>query len=353
MIAHRLALLILLFVFVMGTMGPRVLWACHEYGGSFGGSECFRRGQGEREPTRDPEEGYRRRQERDEEERRREAAEEERRARQRAEEERRRLQEEAERQRREAEWRRIQENLKIIENRLDDASRRLPPYVPKFPPRPPLHEVERRARELDLRLAAAVPLHDIEISPPQTLHGIPTSSWAHWARTLERRDAIVTNKPLTIRVSANPTAKPYHDHAFTRLLTSVGKDKEGVTANTMVIEAEARRKGLDADFVKAIIWMETTHGWYDEYSAEPKTIRPMNVHAEFWRGLGVRREELQDPAVNVRVGTDILRELWNRTEAPTPENVASLYNDLGADRVTDYGKTVVHYYMTKPWQGRR
>ena len=54
-------------------------------------------------------------------------------------------------------------------------------------------------------------------------------------------------------------------------------------ANKDVIEREAKKIGVDPDLVKAIVYLETTHGWYDKFVpfGLNKTIRPfLNTRAD-------------------------------------------------------------------------
>jgi hypothetical protein len=107
-------------------------------------------------------------------------------------------------------------------------------------------------------------------------------------------------------------------------------DSEGVTANEAWIDQATRFSPITPDFLRSIIWLETTHGWYDRHSpVEVKSILPMNVY-----GTGVR----------------ILEALWRNTENPTVEKVATLYHNQGETAVTSYGKTVAHYHASKPWR---
>src|SRR5207247_1506193 len=62
-------------------------------------------------------------------------------------------------------------------------------------------------------------------------------------------------------------------------------------------------------------------------------------------GRGADRRE-----TNVAVGTYLIGQLWSRIDAATPAKVATLYNNLFADSVTGYGKTVALYYARRPWR---
>jgi hypothetical protein len=158
------------------------------------------------------------------------------------------------------------------------------------------------------------------------------------------------NLPGLIRVVENPSAKPYPNPLYSRI------DMEEVTRHEKLIDAATSRYGLDPDLAKAVVWIETTHGWYDAITGllkEPKSLRPMNVHVEFWRNLGITREQLANPRVNIETGVFILASLMQRIQDPTPEKLFSLYNNLATDKISPYGKTVAHYYVTKPWKTLR
>jgi hypothetical protein len=101
------------------------------------------------------------------------------------------------------------------------------------------------------------------------------------------------------------------------------------------------------------MYVETTHGWYDRVVPGNKTIRPMNVHAEFWADLGWSRSDLDDAETNVRAGTMLIKKLGDRIKNPTTEKIATLYNNLSAEKVTDYGARVAEIYREKPWSDVR
>lgn len=125
-----------------------------------------------------------------------------------------------------------------------------------------------------------------------------------------------------------------------------------MTRYSAEIELAASSHDLDPEYLKAIIWMESTHGWYDSLTRlikKPKTILPMNIYAEHWKGLGISRADLKSPKVNVDTGAYLVSQIAKRIKVPRPEKVATLYNRLGLDRVSGYGMTVLHYYESRPW----
>lgn len=159
----------------------------------------------------------------------------------------------------------------------------------------------------------------------------------------DRRESIMANTPAVFDVGDNPevAAAPapwYQISGF-----------EEVTKNKDTIEKMAKQYNMDPDFVKAVVYMESTHGWYDRVDPYNKTIRPMNVHDTLWSQLGVTRDELEDPNLNIATGVHILASIRDRTQDPSAEKIATLYNQLGATKVNPYGKTVAYYMEHKPW----
>jgi hypothetical protein len=162
----------------------------------------------------------------------------------------------------------------------------------------------------------------------------------------DRRESILMNTPGRFQVADSPgvTAKPNPLYSL--------NDLEETTGNLINIDRAALRYDLDPEFVRAIVWMESTHGWYDRFDRNNKTIRPMNVHAKLWEQLGISRTDLDDAQLNIEAGVYILAQIWERTENPTCEKVATLYNQLGATAVNQYGKTIVAYMKLRPWASK-
>ena len=122
-----------------------------------------------------------------------------------------------------------------------------------------------------------------------------------------------------------------------------------VEANKENIAKYSKLFGLDPDFIRAIIYMETTHGWYDRLSFRKKSIRPMNVHTEFWKELGTTETKLRNPALNIEFGCKILCRIKNRIKGNSIRKIASVYNFLGSERVTEYGARVEEIFKQRLW----
>jgi len=161
----------------------------------------------------------------------------------------------------------------------------------------------------------------------------------------ERRQSINANTPGRIVIEEDPAAQAKTDPFYA--LSSY----EEVTENAALIKLAAARYQLDENFLKAIVYIESTHGWYDRLEgSRNKTIRPMNVHEDLWAGSAIDRKTLLNQTYNIMAGAHLLWAIWERVEDPTFEKVAQLYNQLGATKVGRYGKTVDRYRRLRPWR---
>jgi hypothetical protein len=167
---------------------------------------------------------------------------------------------------------------------------------------------------------------------------------------ITRKESIEYNIMMTFRVedsSEKDTGRPLHElHDYAE--------------NSLVqahIERYATEFGLDIDWVNAICYIETSHGWYDGIlpiiGMEVKSIRPMNVNIDFWQKLfaarKVTRADLEKKDINVREGCFLLHRLFVRSEPKTLLAVASLYNSHSAMYLSKYGYYVKRAYDQGLW----
>ena len=123
-----------------------------------------------------------------------------------------------------------------------------------------------------------------------------------------------------------------------------------MTSNSSAIEKVAKDFKIEPDIIRALIWTESTHGWADRIIPDPKSIRPMNINVDVWKGLVPDIGKVYfDKEFNIRTGALIYKRLEERVTNPSIEKIASLYNNTSTDEITPYGKAVYIYYLTKPW----
>lgn len=166
----------------------------------------------------------------------------------------------------------------------------------------------------------------------------------------ERKKSIVDNTPAVFEITENPDAvgdAPFYEfdsqsevHRWCGLIVQLSK-----------------KHGIDTRLVMAIMYMETTHGWYDSLYPDwleaivpaRKSTLPMNIHYRYWRELGVTKEALNCPFYNIEFGVILLTRIRDRIREPTIRKIASFYNFIGAESVTDYGARVAKIYASQPW----
>jgi hypothetical protein len=188
-----------------------------------------------------------------------------------------------------------------------------------------------------------------------------------------RRQSILENSPALFSIEDNPAASgtaPVYRAPFVGQLLVRKYDRE--------IEEEAARAGVAPDLLRAIMFVEESQGnygglgWLADELGRSSSILPMNVKPKLWSGLlndGVGysrryveaghdkgrvidqgRDALDDPRLNIRAGAILLKRIQDRLEEPSIRNIATLYNGLGKDHVTDYGAQVEKVYRNREWE---
>ena len=162
-----------------------------------------------------------------------------------------------------------------------------------------------------------------------------------------RIDCILAGGSCRIDLAGNPNADNFRPPIEIRRFSPVKEYHD-------MIESAASEFGVDADLVRAIMFMETTHGYYDALlpmvGLKNKSILPMNINHSYWGDVVGTREQLHDPAHNIRAGTQMLRLIQNTLPPDAGiEKTATLYNNLNATEVNDYGARVKSIYVNKEW----
>jgi soluble lytic murein transglycosylase-like protein len=147
-------------------------------------------------------------------------------------------------------------------------------------------------------------------------------------------------------IAPNPNADataPLHEWAW---ISQV----DGYDAEITQVAAEL---GIDPDLIRAIMYVETTHGWYGvpaDFLAISDSILPMNVSLDFWGDVFGPRSNLDVPLNNIRAGATILSGIIaNLPATASVAEIATLYNSLSATRVSDYGARVEAVFKSRLW----
>lgn len=76
----------------------------------------------------------------------------------------------------------------------------------------------------------------------------------------------------------------------------------------------------------------------------------MNVNVEYWKDLGFSRGDLRDPETNIQVGIALLKRIKKQVLDGDIKKIATLYNNLGTTKVSDYGARVASIYKERSWE---
>ena len=119
-----------------------------------------------------------------------------------------------------------------------------------------------------------------------------------------------------------------------------------------IIDKVSAERGVDARLVKAIMYMETTHGYYDaplDWIGKNKSILPMNINVDYWGDVFGTREDMKDPEKNIRAGVEMIDRIKANLPGASIEAIATLYNNINARSVSNYGMRVKQIYAEQPW----
>ncbi|WP_227429532.1 RHS repeat-associated core domain-containing protein [Psychrobacter sp. I-STPA6b] len=119
------------------------------------------------------------------------------------------------------------------------------------------------------------------------------------------------------------------------------------------IEQAASVYKLDPDLIRAIMYMETTHGYYDKVTGlirPNKSILPMNINVSYWGDSFGSREYLENPHHNIFAGTKMLASIKANIPDGNIAQIATLYNNVNATQVSEYGARVARIYSNRVWE---
>lgn len=185
------------------------------------------------------------------------------------------------------------------------------------------------------------PAPNAKTKPPEP-YGPPVPALS----SQERKKIIINDRTVGFPIMSNPDADGSQPLREWPMFSQVKKYEN-------IIEQRAKKADIDPDLVKAIMHIETTHGSYDGLADKwdvNKSILPMNIYAKNWKDLGFSRSDLRNPETNIQVGIALLKRIKKQVPDGDIKKIATLYNELGATKVSDYGARVESIYKEKPWE---
>jgi len=164
---------------------------------------------------------------------------------------------------------------------------------------------------------------------------------------ISRKESVIYDVPYNFVITDDLTANPEATIGESGLLAAMTNDFGDWP---QYITASASRFGVPKILILAIAVIETTHGWYDEpleWVGQNKSIRPMNINVAYWHDL-FTDTDMHVVRQNFDAGAFMLKRIIERL-APndrTVRKIATLYNNINAGSVTDYGARVEVFTKT-------
>jgi hypothetical protein len=221
------------------------------------------------------------------------------------------------------------------------------------PPRKPTHREAERESESALddyesnlgRANAKYPIIDLPDHGRQYRMNAPLLH--NESKNQERSRSIIDQTPGRIVVKESAKAdgrEPWH------AVHSAGK--AAIDLFDHLIREESARFRLDPSLVRAIMYVENAQGYYGKplEGIGAKSILPMNIRYDTWAKLGFKESDFYNARMNIRAGILLIQGIQERLHHPTVSKLATLYNSLSKDTVTDYGARVAEVYQTRPWE---
>lgn len=177
---------------------------------------------------------------------------------------------------------------------------------------------------------------------------IPTLSTAQ-----DRKQSIINDTPAIFNIEG------YERDLVNNIPWYQLHTQEEVTENNNVIDKiidkNAQTNNINHNrLIRAIIYLETTHGYYDAINPMNKSFRPMNVNYDYWKEwinkMGYTKEQVKNnKKINIKIGYALVAKILERIQNPTIEKVGTIYNVLGKEKISSYGKVLKYYYDNESW----
>ncbi|WP_188411057.1 hypothetical protein [Agaricicola taiwanensis] len=173
-----------------------------------------------------------------------------------------------------------------------------------------------------------------------------------------RRRAILEDKPYPLVVSSGEDGDerpPIHRQVFR--IDPLGV--QAILQADQYIKKYAEKYSVDEELIRSVFYIENSQGYYEigkkitnwaGLTNPPSTSLPSNINPELWQDILPGRDLRHDLDANVEASVKLLARIMERMEDPSIEKVATLYNGLGLDTVSVYGRQVRDVYHSRPWQ---
>ncbi len=164
----------------------------------------------------------------------------------------------------------------------------------------------------------------------------------------ERRAAIVNNEPGRIHIEQGdakawkPALEPLGQHMVQKYGDAVDRI--------------AKEEGAEPDHVRTLMFTENARGhkfggdYLMDAIGKSSSVHPMNINPTLWGGLGIDKESAHDPETNIRAASRLIKRTWDRLDEPNIAKLATAYQGLGQDSVSEYGAYAQKVYDERRWK---
>ena len=166
----------------------------------------------------------------------------------------------------------------------------------------------------------------------------------------ERITAIKNNQPINLTIQPNLNAD-YKMPWYT--LDFVGDYYVNKYNNQ--IDKYAKKYNINPDLVKAVMYTEASTGHKFGLNQLADLIgysgsqMPMNIRGNIWRDFNSKQYDTYNSDQNIELGTQILKNIQNSPDNPTPNRIGRLWNNTSANQINNVGARIKTVYETKPW----
>lgn len=172
----------------------------------------------------------------------------------------------------------------------------------------------------------------------------------NYLKEQERITAIKNNQPINLTIKPNLNAN-YKMPWYT--LDFVGDYYVNKYNNQ--IDKYAKKYNIDSDLVKAVMYTEAATGHKFGLNQLADLIHysgsqmPMNIRGNIWGDFNGKQYDTYNSDQNIELGTQILKNIQNSLDNPTPDRIGTLWNNTGANQINSVGAHIKTAYETKPW----
>lgn len=160
--------------------------------------------------------------------------------------------------------------------------------------------------------------------------------------------ALLVLAPLAHAQERGGTDEEAQRERIRQIAEGIAAGRDAVAEHDSLIVVHAATHEIDPDWLRAIIVAEAIRPPEEVGTRLP----PTGMDPELWGGLdGAEPEAFADPDENIRLAALLLRRLLDRLPEDDPafRVVASLYDDIGTQTVTEYGLKAEQMLVRRAW----